>query len=407
MTIDRKKLDPIVARVPLLAGRGEEATKQALILPMLDMLGYDIWNPAEVCPEFDADFATKKLGQKEKVDLALLLDSVPRVYLEAKAVDVALDGHEGQLARYFNATPSVSLGILTNGVEYRFFTDTEQSNIMDPVPFYTFRVDTFDPSMEVLTRFHRANLSAQGIRDYATELKWTSKIVAFLRDQLDLRDREPSEALTRWILSSDGIYDGLKNATVVNRFKPIVRTSLQLVLRDIVRRSVAALDEGVRAPAPAPVEPDPTPVPTPAVTETVDADTTGKVDPRVNTTERELAAFEIIKGQFVTSALSKHLVFDASLRRDVPLEIAYKDTQTYFSVYFNKPAWWFARLGLEGKVQWLAVNLPPEKAQEHIPSGFVVLSSYQWAPTRIQIRGPEDVHSLNRVLFAAMQACIA
>ncbi len=107
----------ILNRLPAVKGRGEEATKQALILPMLDALGYDIWNPAEVCPEYNADFAIKKLGQKEKVDLAVLLEDVPRIYIEVKAVDVSLDGHEGQLARYFNATPSVSLAILTKGLK--------------------------------------------------------------------------------------------------------------------------------------------------------------------------------------------------------------------------------------------------------------------------------------------------
>jgi hypothetical protein len=87
----------IIARVPAVRGRGEEATKQALILPMLDALGYDIWNPAEVCPEYEADFATKKAGQKEKVDMAIILGGLPRIYFEVKAADTPLDGHHGQL----------------------------------------------------------------------------------------------------------------------------------------------------------------------------------------------------------------------------------------------------------------------------------------------------------------------
>lgn len=111
----------VLNRVPATRGKGEQATKQSLILPLLDVLGYDIWNPAEVCLEYDADFAIKKAGQKEKVDVAILLNGIPRIYIETKALDELLDGHEGQLARYFNATPSVTLGILTNGLEWRFF----------------------------------------------------------------------------------------------------------------------------------------------------------------------------------------------------------------------------------------------------------------------------------------------
>jgi len=163
----------ILNRLPAVKGRGEEATKQALILPMLDALGYDIWNPAEVCPEYNADFAIKKLGQKEKVDLAVLLEDVPRIYIEVKAVDVALNGHEGQLARYFNATPSVSLAILTNGIEYRFFTDTGDPNIMDQTPFYTVKLDSVDQGLEILARFNKSIFSSPvAIRDFATELNY-------------------------------------------------------------------------------------------------------------------------------------------------------------------------------------------------------------------------------------------
>src|SRR3954465_14627223 len=101
MSVERIKntVDQIVSRIPLVRGRGEEATKQALILPMLDALGYDIWNPCEVCPEFDADFAIKKAGQKERVDLAVLVGGLPRIYFEVKSADTGLDGHSGQLAR--------------------------------------------------------------------------------------------------------------------------------------------------------------------------------------------------------------------------------------------------------------------------------------------------------------------
>ncbi len=119
MSLDRIKLTAaqILNRVPAVRGKSEDTTKQALVLPMLDALGFDIWNPAEVCLEYDADFAIKKLGQKEKVDIAVFANDVPRIYIEVKSVDFQLDGHQGQLARYFNSTSSVTLGIITNGIE--------------------------------------------------------------------------------------------------------------------------------------------------------------------------------------------------------------------------------------------------------------------------------------------------
>ena len=50
MSLDRVKAvaEQILNRIPALRGKSEEATKQALVLPMLDALGFDIWNPSEV-----------------------------------------------------------------------------------------------------------------------------------------------------------------------------------------------------------------------------------------------------------------------------------------------------------------------------------------------------------------------
>ena len=88
--------------------KGEEATKQALVLPFLQVLGFDIYDPTEVKPEYIADFAKKKSGgQFEKIDYAITLKGEPAIFVECKAVDVAVEDHDGQLARYFNSTPSV------------------------------------------------------------------------------------------------------------------------------------------------------------------------------------------------------------------------------------------------------------------------------------------------------------
>jgi hypothetical protein len=43
----------------------EEATKNAHVMPFIKALGYDIFNPEEVVPEFTCDVGTKK---GEKVD---------------------------------------------------------------------------------------------------------------------------------------------------------------------------------------------------------------------------------------------------------------------------------------------------------------------------------------------------
>jgi hypothetical protein len=418
----REKLQAIQARVPMVRGRGEEATKQALVLPMLDALGYDIWNPTEVCPEFEADFAVKKAGQKEKVDLAIVVDGHPRAFLEVKPVDSTLDGHHGQLARYFNGAPTVSLAVLTNGVEYRFFTDTGEPNLLDAAPFFTMRLDALELPLDVLARFHKSLFSPGAIREFATELNYTAKMTAFLRGELDLRNRDPSDGLVRWVLSNEGMFEGRLVASVVERFRGIVKNSLQIVLRDVVRRSVAALDDGVSAPAaidapvqgpstPAAPAPPPVVVPAQAVAgappDPPAAAPVGVEGPaRPVTTAAELAAFAIVKDQFQSSAMALGTIFDATTKREVPIEIAFKDTTGYCGFYFNKPGWWFCRIQLDSKQPWAVFNLEAGALAALLPTGVQQLPPIAHGDARVAIRGPDDLHALNRVMLAAMQRTI-
>ena len=111
----------------------EEATKMTFIMPFLSALGYDVFNPSVVVPEYTADIGTKK---GEKVDYAIFKDGEPFILIEAKAHNENLDNHTNQLLRYFNTAPSIKFAILTNGIEYRFFTDIDAPNVMDKSPFW-------------------------------------------------------------------------------------------------------------------------------------------------------------------------------------------------------------------------------------------------------------------------------
>ena len=87
----------------------EEATKNALVMPFITALEYDIHNPIEVVPEFTCDFGTKK---GEKVEYALMKDGKPVILFECKPVTANLDEvHAPQLFRYF-AVIKARFGVL-------------------------------------------------------------------------------------------------------------------------------------------------------------------------------------------------------------------------------------------------------------------------------------------------------
>lgn len=412
MVIEKLKATSIqiLNRFPVVAGRGEEATKQSLILPMLDALGFDIWDPSEVCPEYDADFAIKKLGQKEKVDLAVFLGGIPRIYMEVKSAGTVLDGHQGQLARYFNATSTVSLAILTNGVEYRFFTDTGDPNLMDPSPFHVVKLDAIDQGLEILARFHKSVFSPDAIREFATRLNYTAKIANFLRNELDLREKEPSEAFVRWVLGEERSFTGRVTANVVDRFQSIVKDALQIVLRDIVRRSVAALDKEVTSAA---TVDDPTPaaVPSPTTHEVIPPLETNApevlelddVRSRLVTTENELQLFALVKEIFDGSEFAGAEFFDRRTRKSIPLEISYKDTTGYFCIYFNRPSSWIIRSVVEGRSPWIGFNLSPTEGERLIPSAFTRMTVHPYAEFRVALPEVSSISSLSALVLAAFR----
>lgn len=114
----------------------EEATKTAVIMPFFAMLGYDVFNPQEFVPEFTADVGIKK---GEKVDYAIVKDGTPVILIECKSITENLERHDSQLFRYFG-TSEAKFAILTNGLQYRFYTDLDNANKMDEDPFLTINI---------------------------------------------------------------------------------------------------------------------------------------------------------------------------------------------------------------------------------------------------------------------------
>ena len=110
----------------------EASTNASLVQPFLTTLGYDVTNPDEVFPEHHADFSEK---YQNKVDYAILHQGVPVIALESKTVGAPMKDDRGQLRGYFNACPTVKLGILTDGLKYEFYADSDKPNMMDETAF--------------------------------------------------------------------------------------------------------------------------------------------------------------------------------------------------------------------------------------------------------------------------------
>jgi hypothetical protein len=176
----------------------EEATKTSFILPLLQILGYDIFNPQELMAEAVSDIGAKK---GEKVDYLLCKDKSPILIIECKKWTENLNSHVSQLVRYFHTSKS-KFSLLTNGIEYQFFSDLDQPNIMDAIPFFTFNLLNFNESdLDNLILFSKSSFSEATITELAESLKYLSKIKNVILKELSEPSKEFSELIIRQVYS--------------------------------------------------------------------------------------------------------------------------------------------------------------------------------------------------------------
>jgi hypothetical protein len=223
----------------------EEAAKTALVLPFFQALGYDVFNPSEVIPEFTADVGIKK---GEKVDYALCAEGRVNILVECKPSSVDLDlKHASQLFRYFSTTDA-RVAILTNGVVYKFYSDIEQPNKMDEKPFFVFSLDAIkrsDPA--TLERFTRAQFDIEAIIAEAGRLKLESQV----RIELEREFAQPSDEFVRLIAKR--VTNGQFTAAVREQFQAVMVNSIAQLIRDRVNdRLTSALH--VANPEPVPID---------------------------------------------------------------------------------------------------------------------------------------------------------
>lgn len=295
----------------------EESTKMSLVVPLFQLLGYDVFNPSEFCPEYIADVGIKK---GEKVDYAILEDGQPTILIECKSCSEQLDKHSSQLFRYFG-TSSAKFGILTNGIIYRFYTDLEESNKMDLVPFLEINMlQLKDSSINELKKFCKDNFDKDKIFSTAEELKYSSLIKGVLLKEFE----SPSDDFVRFILTD--IYDGQKNQRVIEKFAPVVKRAFSALVNEIVNSKISSAlsvdseedaEENVNVEEEIPVS-------------------------KIVTTEEEIEGFYIIRGL---------------LAGVVPVEdIVYRDTESYFGIlYTNNNRKPICRLNLDTKNKQLLI----------------------------------------------------
>ena len=235
----KTRLAETVSRVEEFSGQAmnEAATRNVLIEPFLRAMGYDPSNPREIAVEYTADVGKKK---GEKIDYAILHEGKPAIMIECKAVGSVLDeGKCSQLLRYFNTSPETRIGVLTDGIKYRFFTDSKKSNIMDDVPFmeidFMGEYERWLPELERLTK-DKWNLG--GILSIAESMKYFQGLKKCFSDEI----QSPSDEFLRFFIGRVCDKDRIM-AKDREKFDPIVKRAIQEHINDLTRQKLRSAME--------------------------------------------------------------------------------------------------------------------------------------------------------------------
>lgn len=276
----------------------EEATKNALIMPFLAALGYNVFDPTEVLPEFTCDIGTKK---GEKIDYAILSDGKPIILIECKHWQQDLNLHDNQLLRYFNVS-SAKFGVLTNGIVYRFYTDLEDPNKMDEIPFLEVNIeDLNDAKIEELKKFHKSYFDVEKVLSTANELKYLGELRTIIQSEFS----KPSNDFVRFL--GKQVYSGVLTQRVMEELTPLVKRSIDGYVNEIISdRLKVAIKEN-----PEKNQDD----------DQKEEEKTSAVESDIVTTEEELEGFYICK------AIMSRII--------APERISYKDTKFYFAIIID------------------------------------------------------------------------
>lgn len=310
----------------------EEATKNAFIMPFISLvLGYDVFNPQEVIPEFTADVGTKK---GEKVDYAIIQDGQVQILIECKTVGAPLSvNHASQLFRYF-ATTNARIAILTNGEQFHFFMDLDRPNRMDEKPFLILDLTDLDPAaIPEVAKMSKEVFDLDSIANAAEELKYVGALKRVLASQF----KEPDDA---WVkILATRVYDGTFTARVREQFNALVRKASKQFLADQVndRLKTALGSQGYAS-----VGTDDLTGQEAAAESVEEVEEAARQDRGVETTLEELEGFQIVRAIVCSEVAASRVVA--------------RDTKSYFGVLLDdnnrKP---IARLHFNAGTKYLGV----------------------------------------------------
>lgn len=353
----------------------EETTKQALILPLLDILGFSPYDPTKVLAEFAADFPGVK--STERVDYALYCNGQPVMFIEAKPYVANLTNHAPQLSRYFNSSLGVTIGAITNGKEWRFFTDLINPNVMDDKPFLT--VDFTKNKAEDLTQlaeFKHDNFHVEKLRFFAEENQYIQQFKTVIKRSINEVDID----FVRYVAQQASIPRQL-NTKFLESIQPFVKQAVEQSISDTVVKGLSS--------------------PTIITAQPVEQ----KVEETIEIVSESSTLANIVnsENERIVTTVDEQELSRIVIELFPEVELVAKDTESYFSVLFqNKNNRWLFRYDVNRKrptIQF-AVAIDDYRKKELERAGLEVQNNGQ-----VFLDKPEYIYRAVGILKDCLDYC--
>lgn len=174
--------------------KSESQTKSVLVEPFIHVLGYDISNPFEVVTDYNCTPESKRAFSIEYA----LFSQTDRLTALVKTLNITSKLDE-QAKRYLTRcfkSAQPEMAILTNGIEYQFYTDMQKEGFMDADPFFSFNILFLQfNDIESVQDLHKSQSQEEPIRKRIMKETVKETLEGFLYKQ----SVEPDDDLVSYI----------------------------------------------------------------------------------------------------------------------------------------------------------------------------------------------------------------
>jgi|GEM_PF-1046026 len=378
----------------------DQAVKQSLIGPVFSLLGYDLTDPRECIPGFRLEAGPGKASAP--IDWVFVGAGKPWFFVSAKDTEQKLVPVDERLTHYFDQASEVKLGIATNGVQWRFFTDLATSETMDREPFLVWDVLADEQApfdvLNFLAILQKSQFQPELIRAFAqTNTSRKNLMVTELERLL-----EPSPEFIK--LAVANLETRKLSEGVIEYWKPILANAIAQWAR--VRTLTSVISQ---AHYPEAQPPSQTAAPAPVIVqekewERMKALASVISQPAAAPPPPSAALEETASIRSMSTSAEESVafeIFQAICTEERP--IACENTLSSFNIHFPfSPTSVIARFHLQEREK--TVWFPMDAAKcAHLCPGFKVKATQFPSWTSCTLKGPEDLRKIEQAVLEAYE----